>query len=162
MKLSKDFFESLSTEFAIQRENLLSFQAQNFQFPELFENTKASRFYKNKTSTKQYPSKENTENVKELDPEDIPIDITYSRDQILEKLQSLNITFAKNNSTERLKKTFVTKLKQNHPINQYLKMIENSKLKEIVEKIGISYNFRRDKLCVTIANFFSILIQAHL
>ena len=61
------------------------------------------------------------ENAVDIDPEDIPINVSYSRNQVSDKLQSLNVSFAKNTSTERSNKTFESKLKQTHPIHQYLK-----------------------------------------
>ena len=50
----------------------------------------------------------------ELDPEDIPVDTIYSRNEVSEKLHSLNISFAKNTSTAKLNKTLETTLKKIH------------------------------------------------
>ena len=37
--------------------------------------------------------------VTDLDPEDIPIDVSCSRDEVIDMLKSLNIRFAKSTST---------------------------------------------------------------
>ena len=71
-----------------------------------------------------------------------------------EKLQSLNISFNKNTSTAKLNKTYETKLKETHPIHQYLKKLSKQILKDIASKIRIEYNNRHDRLRATIVKYF--------
>ena len=107
------------------------------------------------TTTKIENSEKLKETITDLDPDDIPLDVTYSQEEVLEKLQSLNISFSKHPmSTDRLNLTYVTKLKQFHPIHQYLKQLNNSNLKDIANKIRVTFNHRRDRMCATIAKFF--------
>ena len=83
------------------------------------------------------------QNMTDLDPEDISKNISYSQADLKEKLQSLNVSFSANSSTDQLTKTFVTKLKQNHPIHQYLKRMGKSDLKDIAEKINMQYQRKK-------------------
>ena len=45
----------------------------------------------NKPTNPNTSQNKNKDNVTDLDPEDIPIDVSYSRDEVLEMLKSLNI-----------------------------------------------------------------------
>ena len=89
-----------------------------------------------------------------LDPDDISVEFSYSRSEILKILDSLNVSFAKSTSTAVLNKTLKNKTQQKHPIHQFLKKLDNLILKDIASKIGITYNHRHDKMCATIAKYF--------
>ena len=94
------------------------------------------------TATKFDNSEKTKEFVTDMDPEDIPIDVTYSQNELLEKLQSLNISFANNTSTAKLNKTFETKLNHNHPIHQRLKEMGKRSLMDVANKIKIEFDHR--------------------
>ena len=94
------------------------------------------------TTTKIENSEKLKETISDLDPDDIPLDVTYSQEEVLEKLQSLNISFAMNTSTAKLNKTFETKLNHNHPIHQRLKEMGKRSLMDVANKIKIEFDHR--------------------
>ena len=68
--------------------------------------------------------------------------------------KNFNVTFTKNATTARMNTTFQTKLKETHPIHQFLKTLENSCLKDIANKIGIEYHRKLASLRPIIAKYF--------
>ena len=155
LNVSSELLEKISTEFAIQRE-----MKNDFYIPksprENFSSFKKDSLTSNKNDTckKFYSSEKISENETDLDPEDVPVNVNYSRDEVIEKLQNLNVSVAKQLSTLRLNKTLESKLKENHPIHQHLKRLKSDDLKDIASKINIQYNRRHDRLCATIARYF--------
>ena len=102
--------------------------------------------------------KEKSENAKksvdERDPDDQCIEINISRNEAMEMLESLNISFSKGQTTAVFLRTLRNKLKSSHPIHDFLKKLETSKVKEIARKIKATYNTTRGKMCTKIANHF--------
>ena len=94
------------------------------------------------------------EKVTDLDPEDIPMNVTYSQEKAIEMLQSLNTSLTKGTSRARILKALDTKLRQNHPIHKLLKLLSNSMLKDIANKISVTYNTRHDRMSSVIAKYF--------
>lgn len=144
LKLSKQLSDRLSPSIINQRQNFL-----NFKFPELPKGNNPSskkppqmKSNIRDTATKFDNSEKTKEFVTDMDPEDIPIDVTYSQNELLEKLQSLNISFANNTSTAKLNKTFETKLNHNHPIHQRLKEMGKRSLMDVANKIKIEFDHR--------------------
>ena len=93
--------DRLITVFAVQRDNLF-----NILTPQLATENFSS-FKRPKPLTPNNvnaPTKLDTSEiikgtVTDLDPEDIPIDVSCFRDEVIEMLKSLNISFAKSTST---------------------------------------------------------------
>ena len=150
MKLSIEFRESLEAAFAVQRDDFFSPQldSDNFSRGQVF----TSNIFD--TSTKNVSSEKSKETVTDLDSDDISINISYPRNEVLKILDSLNISFAKNTSTDRLNTCLKNRLQQDHPIHQYLKGLDLAKLKDIANKASLNIYSKRDKMCKIIATYF--------
>ena len=99
-------------------------------------------------------SEKSKEPLTEMDDDDVSYNMSYSRNEILKILDSMNITFEKNTSTAKLNSTLKNKLPQDHPIHKYLQALDISKLKDIANKIRITFYYKHGKMCKTIANYF--------
>ena len=72
--------------------------------------------------------------ITDLDPEDVSLDVCYTLNEVLKKLPSLNINFAKNPSTDRLNTALICKLRQNHPNHQYFNSISGKVWNDIIRQ----------------------------
>ena len=131
LKLSKELVNTLSAASAVQREIFSSFV--NRPMDEISTAQKAAQ---------------------DLDPKDLSIELDMSRDEIIEKLQSLNVSVVKGQTTARYKEILKNKLKSDHPINQMLRNLDASKLKSIACKIKVKYDAHRSQMFTKIANYF--------
>ena len=135
LKLSKEFQDRLSNSFAVPRKNLQNFLSPESAIPnDTYETT--------------------NESLSDMDPDDFSVNFVYSRNEVLEKLKSLNVSFSNRTSTALLNDTFNSKLKQMHPIHEFLKKLEMVKFKDIANKIKMTYYGNRKQMSSKIAKYF--------
>ena len=79
------------------------------------------------------------ETVTVFDSDDIPVDISYSQNEVLKILDSLNISFTKGTLTAKLLDTLKKKLREDHPLHTAPRGVQKSKFENAVFGLKPSY-----------------------
>ena len=69
-----------------------------------------------------------------FDPDYVTVDVSHTCIEIIKILEYFNISV----STIRLINTLKNRLQQDHPIHQYLKVLDKSKLKDIIKELNLT------------------------